>query len=186
VHHGPPCGAADAQRVVPGTRDPARPRRKHDMQQNANIELVKRCYEAFERGDINFILDAVAKDVDWEAVVGVGPRIPTGGRRRGRQEVEDFFAKLNETTRFDLMQPRDFVSDGERVLVLGEYRGVVQRTGRRFAADWVMLFRVREGRIIEFREFTDTAALLDAFGIAYGQDVGVEVKPPRRSADTSH
>ena len=36
------------------------------MEDDANVQTVKRAYEAFQRGDIPAVLQMVTDDVDWE------------------------------------------------------------------------------------------------------------------------
>ena len=60
-------------------------------------------------------------------------------------------------------QPREFVADGDRVLVIGWERAKVKATNRTFELDWVMAFTVRNGKVVSFREYTDTKAMADAY-----------------------
>ncbi len=155
-----------------------------DLDAETNEEVVRECFEAFERGDVRELMMNIADHVDWEAAVGAGSRIPIGGRRRGRQEVEDFFTKLADSVRYDSFQPQEYIAAGDRVVVTGHQSGTVIRTGRKFDSDWVITLRLREGKIVQFRSFTDTAGLLDAYGVT-AQAGTTEVRP-RRGADTSH
>ena len=49
------------------------------------------------------------------------------------------------------------------MVVEGKNRGVVRSSGRSYEHDWVMVFTVRNGKITNFQEFTDSAALNAAF-----------------------
>lgn len=49
------------------------------------------------------------------------------------------------------------------VVAVGWYKATVKATRRSMASDWVMVFTIRDGRIVRFREFTDTAALVRAY-----------------------
>ena len=63
-------------------------------------------------------------------------------------------------------QPREFLAEGDRVLVVGWERVKVKATNRTIELDWIMSFTVRNGKVAVFREFTDTKALADAYGSA--------------------
>ena len=39
----------------------------------------------------------------------------------------------------------------------------MRKTGRSVASDWVHIFTVRDGKVVAFREFTDTAQFAEAF-----------------------
>ena len=63
-------------------------------------------------------------------------------------------------------QPREFVADGDRVVVFGWERAKVKATNRTIELDWIMAFTVRNGKVSKFREYTDTKAVADAYGLA--------------------
>ena len=46
------------------------------------------------------------------------------------------------------------------------YAARVKATGGRFESDWVMVLTLREGRVSEFREFTDSHQVIGAFAAA--------------------
>jgi ketosteroid isomerase-like protein len=62
------------------------------MNEQENIALVKKLYEAFARGDIKTILDQLTDDVKWN---NPGPSIiPYSGDRTGPVQVREFFDRL--------------------------------------------------------------------------------------------
>ena len=61
----------------------------------ANLAVVGGIYEAFGRGDIDFILDQIAEDCAWESWLdnhGQQAGIPPMKPRQGRAGVAEFFA----------------------------------------------------------------------------------------------
>jgi ketosteroid isomerase-like protein len=80
--------------------------------------------------------------------------------------VGGFFQDVASTTRFDRFEPREYVAQGDVVVAIGHYTGSSIETGRPFASDWVMVFRIINGKIVNFKEFTDSAQLVKAFGTA--------------------
>jgi uncharacterized protein len=130
------------------------------MNASAPVAIAQNLYAAFGRGDLPFILDGLATDVEWAYP---GPdTIPFAGRFRGRDAVTGFFAKLSESVELLEFEPRTFVNDGETVVVLGHERGNARRTGRAFEVDWAHVFIIREGKVASFVEYTDTAAVAAA------------------------
>ncbi len=115
------------------------------MNAQENTKIVRDAYAAFGRGDVAALLGLMADDVDWHAVVGVGPNVPTGGPRRGRGEVGKFFKQVAESIDFKQFEPREFVAERDKVVALGFYHGVARPTGRAFKSDWVMVFTIRAG-----------------------------------------
>ena len=136
------------------------------MSDAQNIQLVKDAYAAFVRGDINAILDMLDDTIDWHGVIGTEGVLPQAGRRHGRAAVAEFFRQVAEATTFETFEPREFVAQGDRVVAIGHYRGKANPTGRTYASDWVMVFEIRNGKFVRFREFTDSAQLVRVYGTA--------------------
>jgi ketosteroid isomerase-like protein len=70
---------------------------------------------------------------------------------------------LSETTEFSTFEPRDFIAQGDHVIALGTYQGKARATGRPFESSWAMSFLLRDGKVLKFREYTDTGAIGLAF-----------------------
>jgi ketosteroid isomerase-like protein len=128
-----------------------------------NTQIVQDAYAAFGRGDIPALLNMLSDDVDWHGVIGVGPQVPQGGPRRGKQEVGKFFEQVGASTNFGRFEPRQFVAQGDTVVALGYYDGTVKTSGKSFKSEWAMAFTLRGGKIVKFREFTDSLGLTNAF-----------------------
>ena len=73
---------------------------------------------------------------------------------------------MAEATTFDTFEPREFIGQGDQVAVVGHYRGKANPTGKSYASDWVMVFEIRNGKVMRFREFTDSAQLVRVYGAA--------------------
>lgn len=129
-------------------------------EQNA-VAIVQRAYEAFQRGDIQAVLDSMADNIEWESPAVTG--VPFGGRRVGKSAVAEFFRLLAESEDIQLFEPREFIAQGERVAVLGRYRARVKSTGRTAETPWVHAFTVRNGKVTQFFELYDTAVAERAY-----------------------
>ena len=53
---------------------------------------------------------------------------------------------------------------GDRAVGVGTYSGVFKATGTAMTARVTHVFRVRDGQIVEFEQFTDTLAVATATG----------------------
>jgi ketosteroid isomerase-like protein len=91
--------------------------------------------------------------------------VPTGGERRGKASVSEFFKLVAESTQFTRFEPQEFIAQGDRVVALGHYTAKTSAGGS-FDSDFVMVFKLRNGKITEFQEFLDSAALNAAFARA--------------------
>ena len=66
---------------------------------------------------------------------------------------------------------REFVAQGDRIVVLGVATGRVKATNKAFEDHFVFAIMVRDGRLTSIREYIDTQALarasqMDASGLA--------------------
>jgi uncharacterized protein len=134
------------------------------MSESENVQVVKDAYAAFQRGDVQGVLALVDENVDWHAIKGAEGAAPHAGRRHGRTAVAEFFSQLAGSMEFSKFEPREFVAQGDQVAVIGEYSATVKTTGHSLASDWVMVFTLRDGKVVRFREWTDSAQLVRAYG----------------------
>jgi steroid delta-isomerase-like uncharacterized protein len=127
----------------------------------ANIALVQGLYSAFFKRDLASIIAACAPDVEWESI---GPRdaYPIFGPRHGIAAVEQFFRTLAEVHHFNEFSPQEFLASGDMVVVLGHYAFTISHNGRKVASDWAHAFTISEGKVVRFREHTDSGKIADA------------------------
>jgi uncharacterized protein len=118
-----------------------------------NVQIVKDAYAAFGRGDIQGLLAFLAEDIEW---ISPGGALPLAGTYRGRAALAGFFQKLSEVLEFSSFEPREFVADGDRVLVVGFDSWRAKATNRTFEGHWVMAFTFRNGKVTNVREYVDT------------------------------
>jgi ketosteroid isomerase-like protein len=127
-----------------------------------NVQIVKDGYAALGRGDIQGLLATFAEDIE---LVTPGEGLPVAVTYRGHAAVADCFQRVSEMVEFSSFEPREFVAEGDRVLVVGFDSGRVKATNRTFEEHWVMAFTVRNGKVMNARKYTDTLALAQAFGM---------------------
>ena len=130
-----------------------------------NLDIVRQGYEAFGRGDINGLLALLDEQILW--VAPGPPELATSGRRKGRQAVGEFFTKVNEIFDVQRFEPKEFIVQGDRVVVLGSETASVRASGTVLELDWVHIFAVRGGKVVSFEEFFDTAAVVAALSSAH-------------------
>jgi len=133
------------------------------MAERENIAVVQQAYAAFQRGDVQGILELVAEDVEWEGAKGVPQKVPFGGLRRGKAGVAEFFASVGREEEFSHFEPKEFFASGDRVVVLGSYHAKVRRTGKSFEGEWTMAFTFRGGKVVRFTEYADSYGIAAAF-----------------------
>jgi ketosteroid isomerase-like protein len=132
------------------------------MNANTNLQAVQQIYDTFHQGDIDSILRALADDVEWHQP---GPRdvLPWAGTRHGRAQVAQFFTAIGETLDLLQFEPREFLVQGDTVVVFGYEQALAEPTNRTFESEWVMVFTLCGGQVVRFRAYHDTAAMVIAF-----------------------
>ena len=131
------------------------------MSEKVNTDIVQAGYEKFGSGDVAGLLELFSDNILWQ--VPEVANAPFTGTRQGKQAVGEFFKLLAESEKFDRFEPLEFIAQNNKVVVLGEVAATVTSTGRSFESQWVHVFTVVDGRVAEFQEFFDTAAVTNAF-----------------------
>ncbi len=126
-----------------------------------NTVIIQDTYAKFGSGDIEGLLNLVTDKVVWETPVVQNS--PLGGKRTGRQAVADFFSLMPTVENMTIFEPKEFIAQGDKVVVLGSFTATVVETGREYSSDWVHIFTLSGGKITGFLEFFDNAAADRAF-----------------------
>jgi hypothetical protein len=135
------------------------------MTELENVQIIKEHFAAFGRGDVQSALSIVAENVDWQSpVTRTQPEeITWAAPCHNREEVIQFFQKLADKVQPEKFEIIGFIAQGDKVVVEGRNQGQIKSTGRRYEHDWVMVFTVRDGKILRHRHYYDTADVLAAF-----------------------
>jgi ketosteroid isomerase-like protein len=123
-----------------------------------NIQTVKDFFAAMGRGDREALLALVAEDIEW---IIPGKDWPLAGTRHGHGGLADLLETASKSIETST-EPREFVAQGDRVLVIGFARGRIKATKKTFEDDWIFAITVRDGKLTNIREYVDTQALARA------------------------
>ena len=124
------------------------------------VDTVRRFYDALGRGDVPAIFLVLDAQIEWTEA----ERFPYySGTWHGPQAVLDnlLLPIARDWDGFSATAA-DFVAQGGRVVALGQYTGTYKRTGRSMAAAFAHVWTVRDGKIVSFVQYTDTAKVLEA------------------------
>jgi uncharacterized protein len=134
----------------------------------ANLEIVGGIYEAFGRGDIEFILDKIADDCAWESWLdnhGQNAGIPPMKPRHGRAGVAKFFEYV-ATMQIQDFQVLDMLASDQQVAVEVQI-SIAMPDGGSVTDEEVHLYSLNgEGKISRMRHYVDTAKQIQAYGLA--------------------
>ncbi len=122
-------------------------------------ETVHELYDAYRTRNEARLRELMADDIEWNQCAG----FPGGSKRRGIDDVLDGILGSNHSIWTDFgADTNEFLVDGESVVVLGSYRGKHAHTGKEMQADFVHVYRVRDGKVTRFDQVADTAPMIAA------------------------
>lgn len=126
----------------------------------APLAVVREFYRAMEAGQIERVVTLLSPDLQWEEA----ERFPYyGGVWRSPQAaVDNLFLPLARDWEGFSATPHDFICNDENVVSFGLYTGRFRATGRRISAPFAHWWLVSGGRIVRFKQYTDTAKVLEA------------------------
>jgi uncharacterized protein len=144
-----------------------------------NKQLVMRGYQFFQDGNIEGLLQLFSDDIEW---IGYQSEfVPFSRDYHGRQDVAQFFAELGQAQEAERFEPQEVIAEGDKVVVMGEAEWMVRATGNHYGYPWVHVFTVRDGEIVRFQQYYDTAATEAAFmpaDMASTTGAGTGATPP--------
>jgi ketosteroid isomerase-like protein len=126
----------------------------------SNTTTVQELYAAFGRGDVPAILAKLADDVVWESE---GPAIISfSGIRRGKAEAKGFFDALGADHTSPQLAITEYVASGDIVMTIGRYTATMKATGKKFDTPIAHYWKFRDGKIVRYIGFANTAAAVEA------------------------
>jgi hypothetical protein len=129
--------------------------------QGSAVDVVRLAYQAFLRGDVAAIVALTDREVDWRFN---GPKgLPYSGRFK-HDEIAQWFGAIAASDDTQVFEPREFISEGEHVTVIGFERCAARPSGKIFETEWVHVFTVRRGKVVRFWGMYDTEASAAARG----------------------
>jgi ketosteroid isomerase-like protein len=120
-------------------------------------DIVRSFYDKLSTGDAPGALGFMAPDIEWTTmwhykVEGRGPGAVAEGLLK---------PLMAEWSSFSLV-PTEFITEGDKVVSLGDFTGVHGTTGKRSDARYAHVWTVRDGKITTFRQYIDTLAIAEA------------------------
>ena len=127
-----------------------------------NVEIVRRAYEAFNRGDRDAAVADLAPDCEYVASGAIPGatetyRGPEGFKRFRRWLLDQF-----DNVRVDLTE---VIEAGDQVVVLTTSRGRGKRSGVETSWDVWQVWTLRDGKAVRGEGFTSKEKALEAAGL---------------------
>ena len=129
-----------------------------------NVELVRRNFQAWNRGDVHAWLESAHPEVEWSSAIArrmQGDATVYRGRAQMRQFWDDWHSVWDLT--IDLSEFRDL---GETVVALGSMRAHGKTSGIDIEGPVAYVFQLEGGLGRKVRAYLDHAEALEAVGLS--------------------
>jgi ketosteroid isomerase-like protein len=123
-----------------------------------NADRIRQGYAAFNRGDVDALVDLFAEDLVWHFPGTSKLAGDHVGRDACLAMLGEYSAASGGTLRADLV---DVMASDEHVT--GWARDTAEAGGRTLDTDSVVVFTMRDGKVTEARHLVGDPASLDAF-----------------------
>lgn len=126
-----------------------------------NKQKIEGLYAAFGRGDVPHIIGALDPQVEWwEAENFI---YADKNPYRGPESVlMGVFGRIAAQWEGFTVTPEEVLDAGDTVVGRGYYSGKYRQTGREVRAQFAHVFKLRDGKVVKFQQYTDTAQFLQA------------------------
>ena len=129
------------------------------MGADENLAIVRRGYEAFNKGDLETLTELFDEDAAWH----LPGRSSLAGDHEGRDAAFAYFARLGQESggTFQAEVQALIADDADRVV--GIQRSTAERDGKRLAVGDCIVFQLKDGRVIDGRDHIDDLYAWDEF-----------------------
>jgi hypothetical protein len=125
-----------------------------------NVEIVKQGYQYFSEANIEAVLALFHPEIEWDACRGL-PYITGESLFTGPNAIaQNVFAKLPEHFDGFHINVLDLFGSGDKVVMVGHYKGVYKETGKEFKANATHVWTMKDGKATHYFQAVDTAEII--------------------------
>ncbi len=135
--------------------------------ESSNVEILKRAYEEWadkKAQDISCWTSIVADDARLTSLADGAAGLSFTRARSGRSDILEYLQGLTAEWEMLFYRIDEFIAEGDRVVALGATSWRNKQTGKVMVTPKVDIWRMKNGKIVHFSEFYDTARLMAAAG----------------------
>ena len=120
-----------------------------------NVDLVRSIYGAFAAGDVAGVLERFSPGIEWNEAENF-PYADNNPYRGPEAVLTGVFGRIATDWQGFAPVPEEYLDAGDTVVVLGRYRGTCAATGKALNAQLVHVWRVHDGKAVQFQQYADT------------------------------
>ncbi len=130
----------------------------------SNGQRVRALYDAFGRGEIPTVLAAFDPEIVWMEAEStpVGDLNPYKGPQAVAQGV---FSRIGQDWDNFRVNVEQIIDGGDKVAAIGRYAATNKKTGLPLNAQFVHVWWFRNGKVVRFQQYTDTAQFARVTGV---------------------
>ncbi|PYQ28131.1 MAG: hypothetical protein DMF56_16970 [Acidobacteria bacterium] len=108
------------------------------------------------------VLANLAEDATWGTETQI-TEVPWYPVRSGREGIAEYFATMMREVEFEKFDPTLFVGEGDEVVVCTDITYRLRKNGKVVPTGSLHRIQMRDGLLVKFRAFEDTASVRDAW-----------------------
>ena len=126
-----------------------------------NVRFIRSLYDAFARGDVSTVLEAMDPEIEWNEAENFP--YADGNPYVGPAAVaEGLFRRLAEEWEYWNLNIQSLLDAGDTVVALGRYNAKNKETGSEINAQFAHVWSLRDGKAAAFQQYADTAQVARA------------------------
>jgi ketosteroid isomerase-like protein len=130
-----------------------------------NVEIARRCAEAMNRRDVSQHLQLCHRDIVYHPRADEPDPSPQVGRDAYKRLVDGFVESFSEIW-FEILE---MIDAGDRVIASTVLHATGSASGARVSDAYVFVFTLRDGLIVEGREYSTKRQALEAVGLPFDE-----------------
>lgn len=132
------------------------------------VNHLKSLYEAFGRGEIPTVLEAMHPQIEWREAEGNPYAFDDNETLHGPDEVlNKLFVRLADEWEDFTVSPHTYHDAGHTVIIEGRYTGTYKETGKAQDSPFCHVWNFDGDLIGKFQQYTNTAALQEVMGVEH-------------------
>jgi uncharacterized protein len=130
-----------------------------------NVAIVKRVYSDWDNSKgagTDYMMNVFHKDVQFTSLADGAEEVAFTVSRKGKEEFLTYIDGLTRDWEMIFYRVDDYIAQGDRVVAIGSTSWRNKKTRKIMTTPKVDIWRMKNGKAVEFAEYYDTAKLIAA------------------------
>jgi ketosteroid isomerase-like protein len=127
-----------------------------------NVEIVRRGYEALNRGDVEGMIETTEPHARWD----LSERVFNPAVYEGHDGIRRFIEEIDEVWDHFRLEPLEFIDAGDKVVVSHLVRGRGKGSGVDVELPSTSVYTLRNGKVTGSRMYREHNKALEAAGLS--------------------